>query len=182
MTIYRNHSYKHGIGWSIWHIEFVTKYRHRIFRDAELKSFCGLAFEEAAKRYNFVIFDYEIQEDHVHLLVHLRPSMSPAKTIGLLKGYSGRLLFALAEGKLAKYYWLPKGQRSLCGTGKFFASVGHITLEKAKSYLENQETHHAKRELLMNPHPLWLGSFKNTKVFYKTTFSAILLTLRDMPV
>ena len=97
--------------------------------------------------------------DHVHLFVNLRPSMSPAKIIGLLKGYSGRLLFALAEVKLAKYYWLPKGKRNLWGTGKFFASVGHITLEKAKSYLENQETHHAK-SYVVNPHPLGLGSFK----------------------
>ena len=144
MTVYQDNAYKHGIGWSIWHIEWITKYRLSVFKDEELQKLCGIAFEEAARRYGLKIEEYEVQENHVHLLVHLRPSMSPAKAIGLIKGYSSWLLFALAEAKLKRYYWKPKGKRSLWGDGKFFASVGHITLEKAKAYVENQRVHHAK--------------------------------------
>ncbi len=143
MNVYQQNAYKHGIGWSIWHLEWVTKYRRKVFKDAELKKLCGVAFEESARRYGFKLEEYEVQEDHVHLLVHLRPSMSPAEAVGKIKGYSGRLLFKLAEHKLRFYYWRPEKRRSLWGDGKFFASVGHITLEKAKEYLANQETHHA---------------------------------------
>lgn len=63
------------------------------------------------------------------------------------------LLILLEKERLSKWYF-DKGERSLWGDGKFMGSVGHITLEKAKEYLENQGTHHAKK----NPHPLGLGS------------------------
>src|SRR3989338_304412 len=146
MTVYQENAYRHGVGWSIWHLEWVTKYRHKVFADAELQKLCEIAFEEAAKRFRFRLDEYEVQPEHVHLLVHLRPNMSPSHAVGLIKGYSSRLLFLLAERKLRKGYWLPKGKRSLWGDGKFAASVGHITLEKAKKYVENQRAHHAKHQ------------------------------------
>lgn len=144
MTVYQDNAYRHGVGWSIWHLEWVTKYRHKVFKDEELQKLCEIAFTEAAKRYRFRLDEYEVQPEHVHLIVHLRPSVSPAKVVGLIKGYSSRLLFLLAESKLRRWYWLPKGKRSLWGDGKFIASVGHITLAKAKEYVENQKAHHAK--------------------------------------
>lgn len=147
MTVYNDYAYKHGVGWSIWHLEWVTKYRHAVFEDAELQKLCGIAFEEAAKKYKIRLDEYEVQPDHVHLLVYLRPSMSPAEAVRLIKGYSSRLLFLVAEQKLKRFYWNPPSQRSLWGDGKFMASVGHITLEKAKKYVENQKAHHAKNKL-----------------------------------
>ena len=144
MTVYQDNTYKHGVGWSIWHLEWVTKYRHKVFADVELQKLCGIAFEEAAKRYKFRLEEYEIQPEHVHILVHLRPSTSPAEVVRLLKGYSSRLLFLAKEDKLKKFYWMPKTKRSLWGDGKFIASIGHITLEKAKEYVEQQKAHHAK--------------------------------------
>lgn len=144
MTNYRDNAYKHGIGWSIWHLEWVTKYRYKVFEDEELQKLCGIAFEEAARRYDLRIEEYEIQPDHVHLIVHLRPSMGPSKAVGLIKGYTSRLLFSIAPKKLSRYYWKQSGKRSLWADGKFFASVGHITLEKAKEYVERQKAHHAK--------------------------------------
>ena len=157
MTVYRDNAYKHGIGWSIWHLEWVTKYRRRVFADVELQKLCGIAFQEAAKKYRFRLDEFEVQPEHVHVLVHLRPSMSPSKAVGLLKGFSSRLLFVAAAEKLRKFYWNPPGKKSLWGDGKFIASVGHITLETAKAYVEKQKAHHAKHK---NPHPLGLGRFK----------------------
>src|SRR3989338_7451672 len=78
MTVYQENAYRHGVGWSIWHLEWVTKYRHKVFADAELQKLCEIAFEEAAKRFRFRLDEYEVQPEHVHLLVHLRPSMSPS--------------------------------------------------------------------------------------------------------
>lgn len=156
MTLYQDNAYKHGIGWSIWHLQWVTKYRHNVFKDVELKKLCGIAFEESAAKYRFRIEEYEIQSDHVHLLVHLRPSMSSAEVVRLIKGYSSRLLFLAAEEKLRKFYWSQETERSLWGDGKFVASVEHITLEQAKKYLEKQETHHAKSLTKESP-PFMVG-------------------------
>src|SRR3989338_4068685 len=166
MTLYQNSAYKHGVGWSIWHFEWVTKYRYKVFRDEELKKLCGIAFEEAARRYRFRLEDYEIQPEHIHLLVHLRPSMSPSEAVGLIKGYSSRLLFLAANEKLLGYYKWNEG-KSLWGDGKFMASVGHITLEKAKEYLEKQETHHANNSTESPPFRVGV----EVNLFHKTVSS-----------
>lgn len=152
---YSEHTYKHGISWNMCHMQWVTKYRYKVFSDNVLKNLLLILLEEASKRHEFNLLELEVQPDHVHVLVALRPSMAPSFALQVLKGYSSKMLFSLEKERLSKWYF-EKGERSLWGDGKFMGSVGHITLEKAKEYLENQGTHHAKR----NPHPLGLGSIK----------------------
>ena len=144
MSIYQDHTYKHGIGWSTWHFQWVTKYRRKVFEDPELQKLCEVFLHEAAKRHRFELDELEVAPDHVHIIARLRPSMSPAQAVQLMKGYTALLLFKVAEAKLKKWYWQEPGKRSLWGAGKFMASVGHITLEVAKDYVRNHETHHAE--------------------------------------
>jgi len=151
---YSDHTYKHGIAWNICHLEWVTKYRYGVFSDLKLKNLCIILLYESAKRHNFELEEVEVQQDHVHVLAKLRPSLSPSKAMQLLKGYTSRLLFLLEEQRLRQWYFDCK-ERSLWSDGKFMGSVGHITLERAKEYMKMQEAHHAKLE---NPHPLGLGS------------------------
>ncbi len=133
MTLYREHAYKRGVGWSIWYLEWVTKYRCAVFNDPVLQKLCGIAFEEAAKRYDFRLDEYEIQPDHVHLLVHLRPSMSPAEAVRLIKGYSSRLLFLAEAERLGRYYWKPKGKRSLWVLESILPLLGTSRWRKRRS-------------------------------------------------
>ena len=149
---YSDHTYKHGIGWTICHMQWVTKYRYNVFSDEKLKNLCLILLAESSKRYRFTFEEVEVQSDHVHVLVRLRPSMGPSKALNLMKGYTSRLLFLLEEKKLSRWYGQSLKERSLWGDGKFIGSVGHITLEKAKEYMQKQETHHAKT-LEWNPHP-----------------------------
>jgi putative transposase len=155
---YRDHRYRHGIGWTIFHMQWVTKYRYRVFNDQKLKNLCTILLHESAKRHRFELEEVEVQPDHVHVLAKLRPSLSPSRAINLMKGYTSRLLFMLEESMLRKFYKPNSRERSLWSDGKFIGSVGHITLEKAKEYLQRQEAHHA--EFLENPHPLGLGRIK----------------------
>jgi len=164
MISYRDNAYKHVIGWSIWHFEWVTKYRRKVFVDSKLKKLCKILLEESARKHNFTMDECEVQSDHVHVIVHLRPSLSPAKAINLMKGYTSRVMFLAEPEKLKKFYYKPQRRRSLWGDGKFMASVGHITLEKAKEYMEKQEAHHAKISN-WNPHHLWLGRMSNLMLF-----------------
>ena len=150
---YSDHKYKHGVGWNICHVQWVTKYRYRVFSDSYLKNLCMILLHESARRHRFEIEEAEVQADHVHVLVKLRPSMSISRAVNLMKGYTSRLLFMLEEEKLGSWYNSTGKERSLWGDGKFYGSVGHITLEKAKEYMEKQEAHYAKS--LENPHHLW---------------------------
>ena len=160
---YSDHSYGHGICWMICHMEWVTKYRYKVFNDPQLKNLCVILLHEVAKRHTFRVDDVEVQVDHVHVIVWLRPSMSPAQAMNLMKGYTSRLFFLLEEKKLSKWYRGYNKERSLWGDGKFMGSVGHITLEKAKEYMKKQEAHHAK-STRWNPHPSGLGRTSNYRL------------------
>ena len=162
MTVYQTHAYKHGVGWSTWHFQWVTKYRRKVFEDVELQKLCEIFLHEVANRNRFAIEELEVAEDHVHVIARLRPSISPSHAVQLMKGYTARLLFLAKPEKLKKLYWEKAGKRSLWGDGKFMGSVGHITLEVAKEYVKNHEAHHAKNSSYQkNPHPLGLGSFNS---------------------
>ena len=157
MSIYHDHAYKHGIGWSTWHFEWVTKYRYKVFRVEQLQKLCVIFLHEAARRHKFKLDELEVAEDHVHVIASLRPSMSPARAVQLLKGYTSHMLFQTEERSLKNFYWRDAKKRSLWGDGKFMASVGHITLETAKDYVKNHKAHDTKLFISWNPHHLWLG-------------------------
>ena len=157
MSIYQDHAYKHGVGWSTWHFQWVTKYRYTVFNDTKLQKLCEIFLHEAAKRHKFVIEELEVAPDHVHVIAKLRPSTSPAKAVMIMKGYSSRMLFMAEEQRLKSFYWRDAGKRSLWGDGKFIGSVGYISLEKAKEYVKNHEAHDAKFLLIMESPPFRVG-------------------------
>jgi putative transposase len=98
-----------------------------------------VALSEAAKKAQVEILELEVQPEHVHMIVEIPLTKTPIDAIRDLKSLSARIVFALIP-KLGYRY--PK--RILWSKGKFAISVGNITLEKAKEYVKNQETHHAK--------------------------------------
>ena len=74
-----------------------------------------------------------IGKEHIHILVSCPPSISVSKLVQQLKGKTSKVL--LSEYKeLKKKYW---GQH-LWAAGYFCRSVGFITQETIKEYIENQ--------------------------------------------
>ena len=136
MSIYEQNRHAHSVGWNVWHLQWCTKYRYNVFKKDYLKNICIVVIEEAAKRHKIKVIDTEVDVDHIHVVASLPMTMDVTKALQLLKGFSARLVFKQVPN-LRKLY--PRGH--LCSPGKFAASIGHITLEKAKAYLE---AHHAK--------------------------------------
>ena len=143
MNIYQNNTHAHSVGWSTWHFEWCTKYRFKMFRSTYIKNICFIAIIEAAKRYNIDVIDVEVDIDHIHVIVGLPMTMPPTEALNKLKGFSAKIIFGLLPN-FRKRYW--KGH--LWSPGKFAASVGHITLDYAKKYLED---HHAKFYIMESP-------------------------------
>ena len=72
-------------------------------------------------------------KEHIHLLVSCPPSLSVSKLVQQLKGKTSRVL--LNENRiLKKRYW---GQH-LWASGYFCRSVGTVTQNTIKDYIENQ--------------------------------------------
>ena len=78
-----------------------------------------------------------VMPDHVHMVVHVNPSISLAKATQLLKGRSSYEYFKI-HPNLRNRYW--KGH--MWSKGKFYRSVGSVDLETTKQYVRNQEDVH----------------------------------------
>src|SRR3989338_5132083 len=136
MSIYQQNIHAHSVAWSTWHFEWCTKYRYKIFKQEYIKNLCLTSVQEAAKRHNIEILEIEADIDNIHIIASIPLTMAPSKALNLIKGFSAYLLFRLVPNLRKRY---KKGH--LWSKGKFMASVGHITLENAKKYLEE---HHPK--------------------------------------
>lgn len=136
MNVYRQNAHNRSVGWSTWHLQWCTKYRYKVFSSEKRRTLCKIFLQEASRRFTIVILDCEVDTNHVHVLASLPLTMTPTDAMNKLKGFTAKCLF-IELPELRKFY--KKGH--LWSPGKFIGSVGHITLDKAKRYLE---VHHAK--------------------------------------
>lgn len=129
----------HSVGISMWHFEWRTKYRYKMFGKEEYKNLITACIRRAASMHEIKILELNVQPEHVHCVVGTKLSMSATYALQILKGGSARLFFQFHERAKLRY---PRGH--LWSPGKFAASLGFIQVETAKSYVRNQDEHHAR--------------------------------------
>jgi putative transposase len=129
----------HAVGISMWHFEWCTKYRYKMFGKQEYLILINACIRRAASTHEIKIIELSVQPEHVHCVVGIKLNMSPSYAVQILKGVSSRLFFKHHERARLRY---PKGH--LWSPGKFASSIGFIQLETAKSYVRNQDEHHTK--------------------------------------
>ena len=127
-------AFSHGYGQCAFHIVLVPKYRHDIFRDAEIKRCCEEALRETAARSGCQLHALEIGSDHVHIFVAIRPDRSVSELIRLFKCNSARHLF-LEHPELR----VKLRRRNLWSRGKFYRSIGQVSAETIKRYIEQSK-------------------------------------------
>jgi putative transposase len=92
-------------------------------------------FTDIAKKYEYEIITMETMEDHIHLFVGAKPTVAPTDIVRTMKSISAIELFK-CNPKLKKFY-------SKCGSlwskGKFISSIGNISAETVKKYIEEQK-------------------------------------------
>jgi len=89
---------------------------------------------EICKANDVIIIRGHVSLDHVHLLLSYPPSISVSKLVQYLNGKSSRRMVQ-DFGDLRKEFW---GQH-LWARGYFAASVGTVTDEIVKEYIEKQD-------------------------------------------
>ena len=115
-----------------YHVIWTTKYRYQVLRGAIAQRAKDLIIQGCQAR-NIVIIKGSVGKDHIHVLLSCPPTLSPAKIMQYLKGRSSRLLQEEFP-ELKRKYW---GQH-LWSRGYFCATVGSVTEEMIKEYIENQ--------------------------------------------
>jgi putative transposase len=116
-----------------YHFIWITKYRYKILRGPIAERLRELLRQGCEAR-GIKIVRGNISKDHVHMLVSCPVSLAPSKIVQYLKGRSSRLLQEQFP-ELRKRYW---GQH-LWASGYHCATVGAVTEETIKTYIENQQ-------------------------------------------
>ena len=88
--------------------------------------------KEKAKEIGVDIEEMEVMPDHVHLFVKAKPTASPHWIVQQLKGYTSRIL-------REEFPELKRKLPSLWTRSYYVESVGHISEETIKKYIEDQK-------------------------------------------
>ena len=116
-----------------YHIVWTTKYRYRVLTGRVAERAREL-IRQSCNSMNVTIIKGSIGAEHIHILVSCPPDLSVSKLVQQLKGKASRVL--LSEYKFLKQrYW---GQH-LWSSGYFCRSVGFVTQDTIKEYIENQQ-------------------------------------------
>jgi putative transposase len=117
----------------MWHFEWCIKYRYKMFRKEEYKNLAIACIRRAASLHQIKIMELSVQPEHIHCVVAISLTISPAQALNILKGLSARLFFKHHEKAKLRY---PRGH--LWSPGKFAASLGFIQVDAAQEYVRNQ--------------------------------------------
>jgi putative transposase len=82
--------------------------------------------------YEYKLLDIEVMPDHVHLLIDVDPRLAVVSVVGKIKGYTSHTL-------RNEFPALKRRLPTLWTRSKFIASVGAVTLDVVKKYIENQK-------------------------------------------
>lgn len=117
-----------------YHLVLVTKYRNKCFTD-EILNRLEIIFRDLCEKWGCELLEFGGEEDHVHLLLELHPSIEPAKLINNLKTVSSRYIRKEFEDHLRKYYCKPVlWSRAYC-----LITAGGAPLSVLKQYIANQD-------------------------------------------
>ncbi|QXF34163.1 IS200/IS605 family transposase [Photorhabdus luminescens] len=114
-----------------YHFVWVTKYRHKVLI-GEVAIRVRELVRQTCEAFEIRILKGVVSKDHVHILVNSPPTLSPSEIMRRLKGRTASKLFE-EFSHLKKRYW---GQH-FWGRGYFCATVGQLTEEMIKAYLEH---------------------------------------------
>lgn len=114
-----------------YHLIWCPKYRRKVLVGAvELR--LKELLQEKAKELGLIIDTMEVMPDHVHLFVTSTPVLSPHYIVQQLKGFSS---FQLRS----EFPKLKSRLPTLWTRSYYCESVGHISAETIKRYIEEQK-------------------------------------------
>jgi putative transposase len=115
-----------------YHVVFCPKYRKKVLVppvSERLKE----RFKSKAKEQQAEMAEMEIMPDHVHLLIQCDPPFGIHRVVKHLKGYTSRIL-------RQEFSHLKSRIPSLWTNSYFVATVGTVSLDVIKQYIESQQT------------------------------------------
>jgi len=114
-----------------YHIIWCPKYRRKVLIDGVDERLKELLVQKASE-IDVTIEVMEVMSDHVHLFVRSGPTNPVHFIVGQLKGYSSRIL-------RKEFEWLRSRLPSLWTRSYYAESIGHLSEDAVKKYIEEQK-------------------------------------------
>jgi putative transposase len=122
----------HSIVYSCqYHVIFCPKYRRHVLVDGIDVRLKELILEKQ-QEYGYAVMEMEVMSDHVHLLLDADPRTGIADLVGKIKGYTAHAL-------RSEFPKLKSRLPNLWTRSKFISTVGSVSLEVVKQYIEKQK-------------------------------------------
>lgn len=122
----------HSIHRLCYHIVFCPKYRKMVMHGKLCQRLSQLIYE-AARINKWFVHEFEIKEDHIHIMIQLPPSISVSKTVMHLKGGTSRVI-RQEFPELQEWLW----GDSLWQDGYFAETSGRIDEKRLREYIRKQ--------------------------------------------
>ena len=119
-----------------YHIVFCPKYRRKVLVngvDERFKEIC----KQVCEQNRIDLIEMEVMPDHVHLLLQVDPQFGIHTAIKRIKGITSRIL-------RDEFPWLKTKLPTLWTNSYFVSTVGGVSLEIVKKYIESQKTSQRK--------------------------------------
>lgn len=114
-----------------YHIIWCPKYRRKVLVNGIDKRLKDLIIQWQDEL-QYKIIEIEVMPEHIHLLIHTTPDIAIPSLIKTLKGRTARIL-------RKEFPHLKTQIPNLWTKSKFVATVGSVSLDVIKKYIENQK-------------------------------------------
>ena len=122
-----------------YHIVFIPKYRKKQLY-GRLREDVREVISTLCKYKNVEIIEGAVCPDHVHLCVSIPPKLSVSQFMGYLKGKSALMIYDKHPELGSKY------NKTFWARGYYVATVGNITEEAIKRYIQEQSEESRKED------------------------------------
>lgn len=118
-----------------YHIIFVCKYRKKLLVSKQIVDDIKQFSYEICQKHKVIIRYMETDKDHIHYMIETEPTMSISKSVNLIKSYTTYHIWERYPNYLRKHFWK---ERTFWTDGYFVCSVGNVSEEMLRKYIENQ--------------------------------------------
>jgi putative transposase len=115
------------------HLVWIPKYRKRVLRGKIVNRLKKLLYD-ACRLNQWWIGELNVQLDHVHILIQIKPNESVAEVAQILKGGTSRVI-RKEFPELEEFLW----GDSFWADGYFAESVGKVDEEVIRKYIKTQK-------------------------------------------
>ena len=129
------HSGAHAVYLTQYHIVWCPKFRYDVLtpeRQDKLKRI----LEDICYTYGYIIKAIEVMPDHIHLFVDIPQTVAPCDAVRTLKSISA--IRMLKDDACLRRFYAKCGV--LWSAGHFVSSVGCVSEETVKRYIEEQKS------------------------------------------